>query len=95
VPCHFGFCREIKNIIDKINDKHKQYEFICCYDYAFEKNTKINGFPILGSIDDVNLIDFELALVIAVGNPKTKKNILNKLKRNNIFIALVKIYSFV
>lgn len=79
-----GFGREVKMLIDQINDKHKQYEFIGFYDDAFEKNVKINGFPVLGSIDDINSIEFELALVIAIGNPKTKKTILNRITSEKV-----------
>lgn len=79
-----GFGREVKMLIDQINDKEKQYEFIGFFDDAFEKNLIINGFPVIGSIDDINSLEFELALVIAIGDPKTKRSILNKITNKKV-----------
>jgi len=79
-----GFGREVKMLIDQINDAEKQYEFIGFFDDAFEKNLIINGFPVLGSISDINTLEYELALVIAVGDPKTKKSIFNTIKNEKV-----------
>lgn len=85
-----GFGREVKMLIDQINDKDKQYEFIGFFDDAFEKDLIINGFPVLGSINDINSLEYELALVIAVGDPKTKKKIFNKIiNKKVIFPTLI------
>lgn len=79
-----GFGREVKMLIDQINDADKQYEFIGFFDDAFEKNLIINGFPVLGSIDDINSLEHELALVVAVGDPKTKRILLNKITNKKV-----------
>ncbi len=79
-----GFGREVKMLIDQINDKEKKYELIGFFDDAFEKKMIINGVPVLGSISDINFLEDELALVIAVGNPKTKKSILNMITNKKV-----------
>lgn len=79
-----GFGKEVKMLIDQINDKEQQYEFIGFYDDAFEKKTIINGFPVLGSISDINFLEDEIALVMAIGDPKTKKSILNKISNTKV-----------
>ena len=80
-----GFGREVKMLIDQINNKYKQYEFIGYFDDAFEKKNIINGFPVLGSISDINSLEYELAIAIAVGDPKTKKSILTKITNKKVF----------
>lgn len=84
-----GFGREVKMLIDQINEKRQEYEFIGYFDDAFEKKMIINGFPILGSVDDINFIDHDVAIVIAVGDPKTKKNILNKIMKKVAYPTLI------
>lgn len=79
-----GFGREVKMLIEQINDKEKQYEFIGFFDDAFKKNININGFPVLGSISDINSLEHDLAIVIAVGDPKAKKSILNRITNKKI-----------
>lgn len=84
-----GFGREVKMLIDQINDREKQYEFIGFFDDAFEKKMIVNGFPVLGSINDINSLEHDLAIVIAIGDPKTKKSILNKITKKVIFPTLI------
>jgi len=79
-----GFGREVKMLIDQINDNEKKYELIGFFDDAFEKKKIINGVPVLGSISDINLLEEELALVIAVGDPKTKRSILKMITNKKV-----------
>lgn len=79
-----GFGREVKMLIDQINDAEKKYEFIGFFDDAFEKNLIINGFPVLGSIDDINSLEHELALVVAIGDPKAKRILLNRITNKSV-----------
>jgi sugar O-acyltransferase (sialic acid O-acetyltransferase NeuD family) len=74
-----GFGREVKMLVDQINSVEKQYEFIGFFDDAFEKNSIINGYPVLGSIEDINYVEYELALAVAVGDPQTKRKLINKI----------------
>ena len=80
-----GFGREVKTIIDRINNINPNtYNFLGFYDDGIEKDTIINGFPILGGINELNQLEDELALVISVADPKIKINILEKIKNSKI-----------
>ena len=65
-----GFGREVKMLIDQINHNEKQYEFIGFYDDNVESETIINGFKVLGSINELLQIDYNLELVISIADPK-------------------------
>lgn len=75
-----GFGREVKTILDSINENNpKTYNFLGFYDDGYEIGTQINGFPILGGIKELNEVNTDLALVISLGNPTIKKDILKKI----------------
>jgi sugar O-acyltransferase (sialic acid O-acetyltransferase NeuD family) len=87
-----GFGREVKMLIDQINEtksKYSQWDFIGFYDDGMEKGKMVNGFPVLGSAADLNDIKESMALLIAIGNPKVKKSIIEKISNDNIFYPVV------
>jgi len=79
-----GFGREVHMLIEQINEVKKQYDFIGYYDDGYSKGTLINGFPILGSIEDINNVDFDLSIVSAIGEPQLKEKLLNLISNKNI-----------
>jgi sugar O-acyltransferase (sialic acid O-acetyltransferase NeuD family) len=79
-----GFGREVKMLIDQINQKEKKYEFLGFYDDGFKKGTTINYNEVLGSIDDLANISYKINVVIAIGAPDIKKIIIEKLINSNI-----------
>lgn len=74
-----GFGREVKTIIDSINQIENTFEFIGFYDDGLEKGTIVNGYPVLGGIIDLNKLEETIALAIAIGDPKTKAKIVSLL----------------
>lgn len=81
-----GFGREVKTIIDAINKQiPNTYNFIGFYDDGIKKGTIINGFPVLGGVEDFNKVISDLELVIAIGDSKVKKIIIEKIE--NKFIS--------
>lgn len=75
-----GFGREVKTIIDRINQEYPStYRLIGFYDDGLAAGTLVNGLPVLGGIADLNATDEPLALVISIGDPQTKQKILSKL----------------
>ena len=75
-----GFGREVKSILYSINENNpKIYNFLGFYDDGYEIGTQINGFPVLGGIKELNEVNTNLALVISLGNPTIKKDILKKI----------------
>lgn len=82
-----GFGREVKMLIDQINELGTQpskWEFVGFYDDGLEKGLMVNGFPVLGGVNDLNEIPENIAIVIAVGNPITKKNIVGKINNQHV-----------
>lgn len=79
-----GFGREVHSLIEDINQNNSQYEFIGYFDDGENKGEIINGYPILGSVDDINKWEENLCITIAVGNPQTKKNIIKRITNINI-----------
>ncbi|TCP22928.1 sugar O-acyltransferase (sialic acid O-acetyltransferase NeuD family) [Tenacibaculum skagerrakense] len=78
-----GLGREVLGIIQSINRKENSWNFIGFYDDNLS-NDLINGFPILGKIEELNQINEELYVVIAIGNPKIKELIKNKIFNSQI-----------
>lgn len=79
-----GFGREVKTIIDALNKIERVYQFIGFFDDGIAKGTVINGYPILGGIDDISSYQQELHVVVAIGDPKIKKSIISKIANNNV-----------
>lgn len=85
-----GFGREVKTIIDKINEINPNtYKFVGFYDDGIEKGTIINEHPILGGVEDLNEVTEELALVVSIGDPKIKAKILNRINNKNIIYPTI------
>lgn len=78
-----GFGREVKMLIDQINEVRPIYEIIGFYDDK-EYNEPINGLPWLGKIADANETDQMLSLAISVADPVTKKMIVESLSNPNL-----------
>lgn len=78
-----GFGREVKMLIDQINQKEKKFEVIGFYDDN-ENFTTVNGLPYLGKIEKLNEVDFPLSVAVSIADPKTKRNIINSIKNPQI-----------
>ena len=78
-----GFGREVKMLIDQMNQNYKQYEFVGFYDDYIEIGTIINGFKVLGSINELVQIDYNLEVVISIADPRIKKKIYETINCNH------------
>ena len=74
-----GFGREIKVLIDQINDIKKRYTIIGFYDDAENCNKSYNGLPYLGTVADLNNITQKTAVAIGIGDPQIKCQIVRRL----------------
>jgi len=79
-----GFGREVKTLIDSINNQSPTYHFLGFFDDGFEKGEIVNGYPVLGGIYDINSINYECSVVIAIGDPQTKKSLFDKIVNTNV-----------
>lgn len=78
-----GFGREVKMLIDQINETNPSYEITGFYDDK-EHAEVINGIPYLGQVENVNKTNDPLCLAIAIGDPVTKKKVIGKITSQNI-----------
>ncbi|PQJ21086.1 acetyltransferase [Tenacibaculum sp. SG-28] len=78
-----GLGRELLGIIQSINRKIETWDILGFYDDNLISE-KINGYPIIGKIKELNDIREEISVVIAIGNPRVKSIIKNKINNQNI-----------
>ncbi|MEA5005216.1 MAG: acetyltransferase [Rikenellaceae bacterium] len=79
-----GFGREVHSLIEQINSTRQEYEFIGYFDDGIKKNTIINGYPVLGGIQELNNYISGLDIVLAIGNPEIKRKVHEKIDNPNI-----------
>ena len=81
-----GLGREVAGGIQRINAAGKgDWEFIGFFDDNIKKGTPISHYgKIMGGMEDLNAIDEPLAIAIAVGDPVTRKLILDRITNDNI-----------
>jgi sugar O-acyltransferase (sialic acid O-acetyltransferase NeuD family) len=79
-----GFGREVEFLIQQINSVNKKWNIIGFFDDAIKKGTEVNGYSVIGNIDNLKRYNKKLDLVIAIGNPKVKRKVLNKITNENV-----------
>lgn len=82
-----GFGREVLMLIEQINENNKQWEIIGFFDDGMSERVEINNFPILGGIKELNEWHEEISIVLAIGNPLTKRNLIVQIKNEKIKYA--------
>lgn len=82
-----GFGREVLMLIEQINKNVHTWEPVGFYDDNKRINENINGFKVLGKINDLEKINYKLHIVLAIGDPKTKKIIRENINNSNIVYA--------
>lgn len=80
-----GFGREVAMLIEQINEQEIQWELIGFFDDGIQKETLINGYPVLGGVEDLNKFENPLGLIIAIGNPIVKREIHHSILNSKIF----------
>ncbi len=79
-----GFGREVLTLINDINAVSPSFRVIGFFDDGKEKGELIHGLPVLGSTDDINKWESELCLAVSVGNPLTKRKIVERITNPNV-----------
>ncbi len=75
-----GFGREVKMLIDQINKANPQFEIVGFFD-DHKTSDIINGIPYLGTLEQAANMTDPISYAIGVGDPKTRKKIVEKLER--------------
>ena len=79
-----GFGLEVVALIEQINAQSPKWDIVGFFDDNLPKGEIINGYSVIGGIDEINELNDNIALVVAVGNPKTKKKIIEKIYNHKI-----------
>ncbi|MBF4486006.1 MULTISPECIES: acetyltransferase [unclassified Flavobacterium] len=78
-----GFGREVKMLIDQINLVEKKFNLLGFYDDNISIGTQVNGYPVLGGVNDLMIYNNEISVVISIADPKIKFQIHKSLKINS------------
>jgi sugar O-acyltransferase (sialic acid O-acetyltransferase NeuD family) len=85
-----GFGREVVELISQINSKQLTWEILGYIDDGIEIGKEFNGYKVLGGLAYLNEnISEDTALVLAIGNPKTKEKIISKINNANIYYPVL------
>lgn len=79
-----GFGREVKMLIDQLNAISMTYEFVGYFDDGVAIGTMVNGYPVLGGREELNAYAQPLCVAFAVGNPATKKKIIDNITNEKV-----------
>ena len=82
-----GLGREVAGGIERINRVDQEsWELVGFYDDGIKTGTKVSHYgEVLGGMDELNAVDEPLAIAIAVGDPATRKLILDRITNKNIY----------
>lgn len=78
-----GFGREVKMLIDQINEEKLLYEIEGFYDDDKNLDDTINGLPLLGTLEDLSKRKDMVAVALGVAIPKIKQQIIDRLFMEN------------
>lgn len=79
-----GFGKEVKVLIDDINRVQKSFQIIGFFDDGLKKGSFVNGLPVLGDIESINKIDYNLQLVLGIGVPEVKRKVIDNIKNDYV-----------
>lgn len=77
-----GFGREVQWLLERMNEKEKQWNLLGYIDDGVTVGTIVDDLPVLGDITYLNETKEPLAVVCAVGSSKTRKKIIDKIINN-------------
>ncbi len=79
-----GFGREVLALIKDINGNNPIYNIIGYFDDGHPIGEIVNGFPVIGGSSELNIWDKNIAIAVAIGNPETKKKIIEKVSNSKV-----------
>lgn len=84
-----GFGLEVAMLVEQINATHPQWKVIGFFDDGEDKGKVVNGYPVLGGIDELNHWPEEIAVTLAIGIPPTKKKIVGRINNSKVFYPVL------
>jgi len=80
-----GFGLEVAMLIEQINEVSPQWHIVGFFDDNIAIGTKKNDYSVLGGINQVNNWSKKLAIAFALGMPKIKKKVVDKVNNPNLY----------
>lgn len=81
-----GFGKEIACMIKSLNENGADWNLVGYFDDGKKKGLQISNYgKVLGGITEINSYPNELALVIAIGNPKSLRGVLERITNPKIY----------
>lgn len=83
-----GFGREVQWLIERINESEKEktgrgkFNIKGYIDDGVKAGTVVDGYEVLGTIEYLKSYGEPLSVACAIGNSKTRKKVINKIKDN-------------
>ncbi|WP_207435318.1 acetyltransferase [Sabulibacter ruber] len=74
-----GLGREVLMLLHQINAATPKWDIVGFYDDAAPAHPQICGYPYLGQVDELNNIDHQLYVAIAIGNCQAKTDVADRL----------------
>jgi sugar O-acyltransferase (sialic acid O-acetyltransferase NeuD family) len=79
-----GFGMEVAMLVEHINAVTPTWDLLGFFDEGEPKGKIVNGYSVLGGISELNEWETRLSVVLALGLPKTKKQVLEKIRNDRI-----------
>ena len=83
-----GFGREVACLVDDINKVKPQYDLLGLVDDDLTGST-VEGFPIIGNLNFLYSMDPKPYISIAIADPKTRKQLVERLRQDFNFATLI------
>jgi sugar O-acyltransferase (sialic acid O-acetyltransferase NeuD family) len=84
-----GFGREVKWLIEEINNAGSDWNFIGFFDDDFSKIKNIDSRFFLGGTKELNAYKNDLNVVFAIGNPSAKRKIIQQIKNPHLIYPVL------
>lgn len=79
-----GLGKETTVLLHHINEQELTWNLTGFYDDEIKAGQKIANYLVLGKIDELNKIDHPLYVVVAIGDPAVKKNVVQRIQNPQI-----------
>ena len=80
-----GFGREVLAMLGDINAKEPAFRFVGFFDDGKAAGELVNGYPVLGGMDELNAWPCALGVVLALGDPRVKKGVFEGITNPRVF----------
>ena len=79
-----GWGREVALLVAQINKVKPSWELLGFYDDNLPPGTKVDGAPVLGKVENLNAIDSNTSVVVAVASPRDRKEIVGRISNPHV-----------